>query len=65
MLEALGVRTVDSCQIQGVYISPSAVHGVALLQPGYFSPERPNQTPDFCWQVNNTLLKLFLCVTGK
>lgn len=59
LLKELGIRAVDATQIRGCYITPSACHDVALLQPGFNEPEDAGQRPDFYWVVNNTLLRLF------
>ena len=59
LLRELGVRAVDKTTLQGVYITPSSCHDVALLQPGFLEPEEIGDEPDFYWVVNNTLLKLF------
>ena len=64
LLEDLGVRTVDMTQMkEGVYLTPSNCHGLALLQPGFFNVEDVDspvqKQPDFWFQVNNTLLDLF------
>ena len=61
ILKHLGVRTVEGTQVAGCYLTPSACHGVALLQPGFYVPEaNEKQRPDFYFVVNNTLNDLFM-----
>lgn len=65
MEKQFGVRTLTLERPgeggRGCFLSPSSCHGVALLQPGHYKPEKRNfnKEPDFYFMVNNTLLLLW------
>ena len=65
LLEDL-VRTLTLDRVEGCFLAPSALHGIALLSKGYFTPQLVTGTKnrdtmrkaDFYFMVNDTLLKM-------